>query len=54
VLIFQRALTFVIERKIVLVSDACFRLPISIKSHDLCASDIRRAVGGIASYHEKD
>jgi hypothetical protein len=54
VLIFQRVLAFVIEKKIVLVSDACFRFPISIRSHDLCAGDIRGAVGEIASYHEKD
>jgi len=50
----QHALTFAIEKKIELVSDACFRTPITIKSHDLHACDIRGAVDEIASYHERD
>jgi hypothetical protein len=37
-----------------LTSDACFRPLINIKSHNLHADDIRRAVGEIASYHKKD
>ncbi len=50
----QDVLTFVIEKKIELVSDACFRPPITIKSHDLHACDVRGAVDKIASYHERD
>jgi hypothetical protein len=37
-----------------LASDACSRPPIVIKFHDLHASDIRGAMGEIASYHERD
>jgi hypothetical protein len=50
----QHALAFAIERKIVLASDACFRPPITIKSHDLHAGDIRGAMGEIASSHLRD
>jgi hypothetical protein len=50
----QRALAFVIERKIALVGDVCFRLPIIIKFHDLVIDNIRGVLGEIASYHEKD
>jgi hypothetical protein len=50
----QCALAFVIEKNIALVDDACSRPPITIRSHDLHASDIKKAVGKIASYHEKD
>jgi hypothetical protein len=45
---------FVIERKIVLAVDACFRPPIIIRSHDLHVGDIKRAMGEITSYHERD
>jgi hypothetical protein len=51
---FQRALAFVIERKIGLVGDVCFRPPIIIRSHYSLVGDIRRVVGEIASYHNKD
>jgi hypothetical protein len=51
---FQCALDFAIERKIVLASDACSRTSIIIKSHDLYEGDIRRTVGEIAYYHERD
>jgi hypothetical protein len=51
---FQCALASTIERKIVLVSDACFRPSITIRSHDLHAGDIKRALSEIASYHERD
>ncbi len=37
-----------------LASDACSRPPTTIKSHNLHASDIRGAMGEIASYHKKD
>jgi len=37
---FQRALTFVIERKIALTSDTCSRPPITITSHNLHVDDI--------------
>jgi hypothetical protein len=47
-------LAFAIERNIALGGDACFRPPITIKSHDLHACDIRKAVGEKTSYHEKD
>jgi hypothetical protein len=53
-IVFQRALAFAIERKIVLASDACCRPPIIIKSYDLYASEIRGAVSEIASYCERD
>jgi len=51
---FQCALASAIERKITLAGDACFKPPINVKSHDLHVGDIRRAVGEIASYHERD
>jgi hypothetical protein len=38
----------------VFVGDACFKPPITIRSHDLHAGDIRGAVGEIASYHDRD
>jgi len=37
-----------------LTSDVCFRPPITIRSHNLHASDIKRVVSEITSYHEKD
>jgi hypothetical protein len=46
---------FVIERKIVLEGDACSRpLIITIKIHNLHPSNIKRIMGEIASYSEKD
>jgi hypothetical protein len=36
----------------VLLGDACSRLPITIRSHDLHVGGIKRVVGEIASYHE--
>jgi hypothetical protein len=53
-IVFQCALTSIIKRKIALVGNAYFRPPMTIRFHDLHASNIRRAVGEIASYHEKD
>jgi hypothetical protein len=53
-IILQLALAFVIKRKITLVGNACSRPPITIRFHDLHAGDIRRAVGEITSYHERD
>jgi hypothetical protein len=50
----RRALTSVIERKIVLAGDACFSPPNTIKFHDLRVSDIKRVTGGIFFYHKKD
>jgi hypothetical protein len=50
----QHGLVFVKNWKIVLAGDAHFRPPITIKFHDLHASDIRGVVGEIISYHEKD
>ncbi len=37
-----------------LAGDACSRPFITIISHDLHAGDIRRAMGEIISYHERD
>jgi len=51
---FQHALTSIIEKKIMFVGDACSKPPIIIRSHDLCASDIRGFMGEIVSYQEKD
>jgi len=50
----QCVLTSTINRKIVLVSDACSRPPITIRYHYLHASDIRATLGEIASYHKRD
>jgi hypothetical protein len=50
----QHALTFVIKRKIMLSHDVCSKPPIIIKFHVLRANDIRRVVGEITSYSEKD
>jgi hypothetical protein len=54
VLFFQHALTFATERKIALVGDVCFKPPIIIKSHNFHVGDIKRAMGEITSYHERD
>ncbi len=53
-IVLQHALAFAIKRQITLACDVCFRTPITIRSHDSHASDIRKAVGEITSYHEKD
>jgi hypothetical protein len=50
---FQHALTFATKRKIVLAGDVCSRPPIIIRFHDLHVSDIRGAMGEIASYHKR-
>jgi len=47
-------LTSVIEKKITLASDTYSRPPITIRSHDLHASNIKGAMGEIASYHKRD
>jgi hypothetical protein len=51
---FQCALTFAIERKIALTRNAYFRPPIIIRSQDLHVGDIRRVLGELVSYHERD
>jgi len=51
---FQHALASTIERKIVLMGDACSRPLITIKYHDLHAYKIREAMGEITSHHERD
>jgi hypothetical protein len=53
-IILQLALTFAIEKKIVLVGYVCSRPPITNRSHHLHVGDIKRAMGEIASYHERD
>ncbi len=50
----QFALAFAIERKIALVGDACYRPPIIITFHDYHACNIIRAIGEIASYHQRN
>ncbi len=50
-IVFQRALAFVIERKITLVEDVCFKPLIIFRSHDFHVGDIRGVVNEIASYH---
>jgi hypothetical protein len=49
---FQHALTFVIEKKIMLARDVCSRPPIIIRFHNLHVDNIRKVVCDIASYHE--
>jgi hypothetical protein len=53
-IVLQRALVFVIERKIVLTTDVCSRPLTIIRSHDLHAGDNRGTVGEIASYDERN
>jgi hypothetical protein len=50
---FQHVLTSAIKREIALRVYACSRPPIIIRFHNLHASDIKRAVSEIASYHKK-
>jgi hypothetical protein len=54
VLFFNVFLAFAIKRKIALVGDVCSRCHITIRSHNLHVGNIRKAVGEITSYHEKD
>jgi hypothetical protein len=49
----QCALVHAIERMIMLAKDACSRPPITVRSHNLHACDIRRALGEITSYHKR-
>jgi len=51
---FQHALASIIERKIMLVGDACSRPPITTRSHDLHVGNIKGAMGEITSYHKGD
>jgi hypothetical protein len=51
---FQHVLASIIERNITLIGDACSRPPTIIRSHDLHDGDIRRLVGEIVPYHERD
>jgi hypothetical protein len=48
------ALTSVIERKITLAGDVCYKPPTTIRSHDLHAGHIRGAMDEIISYHESN
>jgi hypothetical protein len=50
-IVFQRALTFVIERKIALVRGVCFKPPIIFRFHDFHVGDIKGVVSEIAFYH---
>jgi len=54
VLVLLLNLAFVIRRRLLWCEMFCSRSPITIKSHDLDADDIRGVVDEIASYHEKD
>ncbi len=53
---FQCALVFAIEGRLhwQLARDVCSKPPITIKSHNLHACDIREAMGEIISYHKRD
>jgi hypothetical protein len=53
-IVLQHTLASALKRKIVLASDVYSILPITIRSHDLHVGDIRRFVGDITSYHERD
>jgi hypothetical protein len=53
-IILECALTSTIKKKIALVGNVCSRPPIIFRYHDLHVGDIRRAMGEITSYHEKD
>ncbi len=50
----QHALVFTIKKKIALASNACSKPLIIIKSNDLHADNIRRPVGEMTSYHERE
>jgi hypothetical protein len=50
----QHALASIIERKIVLASDACSKPPITIKFHNLHVGGIKGAMSEITTYHERD
>jgi hypothetical protein len=52
-IVFQHVLASTIKRNTALASDACSQPPITIRSHNLHASDIKEAMGEIASYHER-
>jgi len=52
-IVFQHVLASTIERNTALAIDACSQPPITIRSHNLHASDIKEAMGEIASYHER-
>jgi len=47
----QHVLAFVIEKKIALARDVCFKPPIIFKFHDFHVGDIRGVVSEIAYYH---
>jgi hypothetical protein len=51
---FQHVLASIIKKKIALASDACSKLPITIKYDDLHACDIKRGLSEIVSCHKKD
>jgi len=46
--------SFILKRKIALVGDVFSRPLIIIKSHNLHAGNIKKVVGEIVSYHERD
>jgi hypothetical protein len=50
----QRVLASITERKIPLAGDVYSRPPITIRSHDLHVDDIKKVMGEITSYHERD
>jgi hypothetical protein len=53
-IVFLCVLAYVIEREIALTSDICSRPPIIIRSHDLHVGNIKRAMGEITYYNERD
>jgi len=53
-IVLQHALTSTRERKIASTNDVYSRAPIIVRSHNLHVGHIRRAMGEITSYHERD
>jgi hypothetical protein len=50
----QCPLALTIEKKITLTGDVCSKPPNTIRSNDLHVGNIRKAMGDITSYHERD
>ncbi len=53
-IVLQHAFTSTRERKIASTNDVYSRAPIIVRSHNLHVGHIRRAMGEITSYHERD
>ncbi len=53
-IVFKCALAFVIKKKIPLAKYVCFRPLITIRYHDLHVGNVKRAMGEITFYHERE